>query len=461
MLGELHRSNPTVVPPYSTADMYSPFPLNGVSVSSDGNANGADFNSPYYLHEAVTTLQCYLPLRQAMEAAAASCVKTMPFLSSPPEESPPVSPMSRSLGLGSINEMVASFRNLQLGKFKSFPSSRNVRMGGSSGFGSPGSPGFWSPCGSMRRPGFSSLPSTPTRVPFHSGISYLREEALVIEMQMQMQMKSYLKDSNAPTDSNVGVGGVVTPNGTANHELAAQVLPSQPLLKLWTAALIIKAAHQFMEAKGRWEMNEINTTEEAIPTRYYCYKCRQVVTVHVEMKCPFCQGGFIQACEGVASLYLAMPSESELSESASDREVTSSQWILLLTGCGIEILASAFDQVSSPRSPHYALISMLLAIVAVLLFMCELLQNAIKEGVELRRRGMLPCFHYPHPKNMLFGTFPQIFGLGQAIVQCIWSAVQYHFHRRHVPNPLQMSPSPVVFAFSLVVSKLVKSLSPS
>ncbi|KAM1857375.1 hypothetical protein ACFX14_007487 [Malus domestica] len=362
MLGELHRSNPTVVPPYSTADMYSPFPLNGVSVSSDGNANGADFNSPYYLHEAVTTLQCYLPLRQAMEAAAASCVKTMPFLSSPPEESPPVSPMSRSLGLGSINEMVASFRNLQLGKFKSFPSSRNVRMGGSSGFGSPGSPGFWSPCGSMRRPGFSSLPSTPTRVPFHSGISYLpqqREEALVMEMQMQMQMqmKSYLKDSNAPTDSNVGVGGVVTPNGTANHELAAQVLPSQPLLKLWTAALIIKAAHQFMEAKGSWEMNEINTTEEAIPTRYYCYKCRQVVTVHVEMKCPFCQGGFIQACEGVASLYLAMPSESELSESASDRE--------------------------------------------------------------------------------------------------------YHFHRRHVPNPLQMSPSPVVFAFSLVVSKLVKSLSPS
>ncbi|KAM1228164.1 hypothetical protein ACFX2J_007288 [Malus domestica] len=270
---------------------------------------------------------------------------------------------------------------------------------------------------------------------------------------MEMQRKSYPKDSNVgavvgvvtPTDSNVKVGGVVTPNGTANHELAAQVLPSQPLLKLRIAALIIKAAHQFMEPKGSWEMNEINTTEEAIPTRYYCHKCRHVVTVHVE---------------------------SELSESASDREglvdeqrhmkrVTSSQWILLLTGCGIEILASAFDQFSSPRSPHYALISMLLTIVAVLLFMCELLQNAIKEGVELRRPGMLPCFHYPHPKNMLFGTFPQIYGLGQAIVQCIWSAVQYHFHRRHVPNPLQMSPSPVVFAFSLVVSKLVKSLSPS
>ncbi|KAM1412497.1 hypothetical protein ACFXTO_025216 [Malus domestica] len=67
MLGEPHRPNPTVhVPPWflhhdSTAEVYSPFPLSGVSVSSDGNANGADFNGSYYLHEAQTTLQRYLP----------------------------------------------------------------------------------------------------------------------------------------------------------------------------------------------------------------------------------------------------------------------------------------------------------------------------------------------------------------------------------------------------------------
>ncbi|KAM1100928.1 hypothetical protein ACFX13_007461 [Malus domestica] len=69
-------------------------------------------------------------------------------------------------------------------------------------------------------------------------------------------------------------------------------------------------------------MNEITTTEQAIPTRHYCYRCRHVVTLHVEMKCPFCQGGFIQACEGVESLYLAIPSESEHSESGSDGEST-------------------------------------------------------------------------------------------------------------------------------------------
>ncbi|KAM1062026.1 zinc finger CCCH domain-containing protein 20-like [Malus sylvestris] len=349
MLGEPHRPNPTVhVPPWlqlddPTGEMYSPYPLSGVSVNSDGNASGADFNSPYYLDEALTTLQRFLPsnetdldsdsdisgresdapvdayscdhfrmfdfkvrrcargrshdwtecpyahpgekarrrdprkyhysgtacpdfrkghckkgdtcefahgvfecwlhparyrtqpckdgtsckrrvcffahtpeqlrvlpqqsprggnnslnsaesydgspLRQAIEAAAASCVKTMPFMSSPPEDSPDVSPpmspmgrtMSRSLGSSSINEMVASLRNLQLGKVKSLPSSWNVQVGGSSGFGSPvssgfGSPGssaFGSPRMSMLRPGFCSLPSTPTRVPARSGIGYL------------------------------------------------------------------------------------------------------------------------------------------------------------------------------------------------------------------------------------------------------------------------------------------------
>ncbi|CAB4288335.1 unnamed protein product [Prunus armeniaca] len=338
MLGEPHRPNPTVhVPPWlqlddPTAEVYSPFPLSGVSVNSEGNANGADYNSPYYLHEALTTFQRYLPsnetdpdsdsdisvresdspvdayscdhfrmfefkvrrcargrshdwtecpyahpgekarrrdprkyhysgtacpdfrkghckkgdacefahgvfecwlhparyrtqpckdgtsckrrvcffahtpeqlrvlpqqsprgsnslstaesydgspLRQAIEAAA-SCGKTLPFLSSTPEESPeispPVSPMtrslSRSLGSNSVNEMVASLRNLQLGKVKSLPSSWNVQVG-SSGFGSPGSPGFVSPRGSILRPGFCSLPSTPTRVPGRSGIGYL------------------------------------------------------------------------------------------------------------------------------------------------------------------------------------------------------------------------------------------------------------------------------------------------
>ncbi|KAB2603976.1 WRKY transcription factor 30 [Pyrus ussuriensis x Pyrus communis] len=100
------------------------------------------------------------------------------------------------------------------------------------------------------------------------------------------------------------------------------------------------------------------------------------------------------------------------------------QWILLLANLDLEIMSDAFDQVSSPRKPHYALIGMLLAIVAVLACISELLHNGIKERVVLRRRGMLWCFNYPPPNNLLFGTFPEIFGLGLAIVQCMCSAVQ-------------------------------------
>ena len=110
------------------------------------------------------------PLRQAFES---SCAKKLAFLPSPsslsppatpPSDSPPMSPMtqslSRSFGSSSINEMVASLRNLQLGKVKSLPTSRNVQIG---------SPCFGSPRGSVLRPAFCSLPSTPTQVPTRPG----------------------------------------------------------------------------------------------------------------------------------------------------------------------------------------------------------------------------------------------------------------------------------------------------
>ncbi|CAI0543691.1 unnamed protein product [Linum tenue] len=93
------------------------------------------------------------PFRQAIEA---SCARTLPFVTSPgsvspPEtDSPPMSPMlSRSLGSNSINEMVASLRNLQLGKVKS-PTSTWMGGGGGgggSGYGVPTTPTPTTPSG--------------------------------------------------------------------------------------------------------------------------------------------------------------------------------------------------------------------------------------------------------------------------------------------------------------------------
>ncbi|OMO67350.1 Zinc finger, CCCH-type [Corchorus capsularis] len=113
------------------------------------------------------------------DGSSPSGAKTLTFWSSPgsppvsprAESSPPVSPMaqtlSRSLGSASINEMVASLRNLQLGKVKSMPSSWNAQVGCSS----PSS--FGSPRGPVIRPGFCSLPSTPTQNLTRPGIGYL------------------------------------------------------------------------------------------------------------------------------------------------------------------------------------------------------------------------------------------------------------------------------------------------
>ncbi|KAM7277298.1 hypothetical protein ACFE04_019164 [Oxalis oulophora] len=85
--------------------------------------------------------------------------RTQPFTISPPlspeADSPPMSPMTcRSLGSHSINEMVASLRNLQMSHVNNNNSCLSSSPGGygssSSGYGSP------------LRPGFSSLPTTPT-----------------------------------------------------------------------------------------------------------------------------------------------------------------------------------------------------------------------------------------------------------------------------------------------------------
>ncbi|XP_022732213.1 zinc finger CCCH domain-containing protein 49 [Durio zibethinus] len=135
-----------------------------------------------------------------------SCAKTLTFWSSPgsgsppmsprAESSPPVSPMaqslSRSLGSASINEMVVSLRNLQLGKVKSLPS-WNTQVGCCS----PSPSAFGSPRGAVIRPGFFSLPSTPTRNLTHPGIGYLDFCDKVCEEEPMMERVESGRDLRA------------------------------------------------------------------------------------------------------------------------------------------------------------------------------------------------------------------------------------------------------------------------
>ncbi|KAI3443682.1 hypothetical protein Pfo_000347 [Paulownia fortunei] len=81
--------------------------------------------------------------------------QSSPEYESSSTESPPISPIPAT----SFNELVASLRQLQLNKVKSMPSSS--WMGGGS-----------SPRVKMTRPGYLSLPTTPTRAVIRTGIGY-------------------------------------------------------------------------------------------------------------------------------------------------------------------------------------------------------------------------------------------------------------------------------------------------
>ncbi|XP_021799953.1 uncharacterized protein LOC110758129 isoform X2 [Prunus avium] len=121
--------------------------------------------------------------------------------------------------------------------------------------------------------------------------------------------------------------------------------------------------------------------------------------------------------------------------------VTALELTFMLVGFNLEMLSAGFDQVSSTSKPLYALISLLLAIAAVLTCILELIHNGIKHKDA-------------SPNRPVFGTLPDIFGLGLAVIQCVCSAVQYYFLHHHHSNPMKLSPVPLFFFTCLVVLKL-------
>lgn len=113
------------------------------------------------------------PIRGSMLVSSPTSILASPPVS-PQSDSPPMSPSECQLGgfgsVNSVSELAASMRKLQFGK---------MRMGGGGGpsccwgFQVGSSPVFGSPRGSTIRPGFCSLPSTPTRNPTRSGLAPL------------------------------------------------------------------------------------------------------------------------------------------------------------------------------------------------------------------------------------------------------------------------------------------------
>ncbi|KAK9938518.1 hypothetical protein M0R45_015248 [Rubus argutus] len=121
--------------------------------------------------------------------------------------------------------------------------------------------------------------------------------------------------------------------------------------------------------------------------------------------------------------------------------VTTSVWIFPVTGIGFEAVSAFFDQVSTPRKPHYALYGMLLSIGGVVVSILDLIHNAMEQN------GVASA------NEMRWRILPEVFGLALACIQCISSALQFSFLCRHAENPVKVSLVPFLFLFVLFAFK--------
>lgn len=143
----------------------------------------------------------------------------------------------------------------------------------------------------------------------------------------------------------------------------------------------------------------------------------------------------------------------ENAESSCTSKTT--QWTLLITSLLLEAISAIFDQLG------YALISMAMAFVALLLSILDLIYKAREKGITCDGRSLLPCFyrHSSHDfqNHKPFGSLVEYFGFAGAVWQCSYTTVGYHYALRNLDNPIKICLLPFIFALCVLISKLVKS----
>ncbi|KAJ4713119.1 Disease resistance protein [Melia azedarach] len=119
--------------------------------------------------------------------------------------------------------------------------------------------------------------------------------------------------------------------------------------------------------------------------------------------------------------------------------------ILVITNFLLEIPSAIFDQLSSVHKPQYAIGSMSLSFLAMLLCIVELVYKCRKERLTWQWRSMLPWLYYPSPNCKPFRSFKDILGLVCVILQGIFTTITFSFLRRHVDSPIKISFWPIMF----------------
>ncbi|XP_038714165.1 uncharacterized protein LOC120007784 isoform X2 [Tripterygium wilfordii] len=106
----------------------------------------------------------------------------------------------------------------------------------------------------------------------------------------------------------------------------------------------------------------------------------------------------------------------------------------------LEGLSIAFDQLSTPKKPIYAFMSMITASLGLLLSIIEL-------SYRVRENDMII--------SQLLGEALENFGFFISTWQCIYAVVQYvYLYEKKIDSPIKISILPLIFLICVAISKL-------
>ncbi|KAF2319745.1 hypothetical protein GH714_018480 [Hevea brasiliensis] len=131
--------------------------------------------------------------------------------------------------------------------------------------------------------------------------------------------------------------------------------------------------------------------------------------------------------------------------------------IFLVANFVVELPSAVFDQLSSTHKPVFALLSMVMSLIAMLLSIIDLAHKGRRERVKWMIRGYLPWFYSRNLNYKPLGTFPDIVGLVCGIFQWVFATITYAFLSHDSNNPNKFSVWPIIFAFGALCSRFPRN----
>ncbi|TXG49745.1 hypothetical protein EZV62_025620 [Acer yangbiense] len=132
----------------------------------------------------------------------------------------------------------------------------------------------------------------------------------------------------------------------------------------------------------------------------------------------------------------------------------------VITNLVLELISAVLDQVSSSVNKiQCGLFGMLISCVAMLTCIVELIYEVQTEKLIWQWISPLPFpwYYYQDQGRKPFGTFKDIVGLICAFCQCVIACISYCYIQRHIDNPIKISIFPIIFAFGILFSQILKN----